>query len=309
MQWWNVYVQVPNHLGEQVAAYLQQLGSTGVVTYDEAVLSPGRTTTSEVWTHGAGWTVLYGALPAKAALPIQICALQQFLATCHQDADPSCWKLYSHPLREQDYLTRWHRFFHPIAIAQRLLIHPPWEQVTITPPLQRLVIAPGLAFGTGLHATTRMCLTLLTQCITPQQRGNLLDVGCGSGILSLAALKLGAATAVGVDIDALAVQEAIRNAALNGLQENVCFLTGSLNITSGQFLWITANVFLDPLVEMMPMLAERLAPQGSLMLSGVLETQEAALRDAMQAARLHVQRRLVEGKWLTLQGQHAKAAV
>lgn len=309
MQWWNVYVQVPNHWGERVGTYLQQLGSTGVVTYDEAVLSPGRTTTSEVWTHGAGWTVLYGALPASAELSIQLGALQQFLATCSRDAKSPAWRLYSHPLRDQDYLTQWHRFFHPIAIARRLLIHPPWEQVTVAPPMERLVIEPGLAFGTGLHATTRMCLTLLARGVTLQQQGNLLDVGCGSGILSLAALKLGAATAVGVDIDTQAVQEAIRNATLNGLQENVRFLAGSLDVINGQFLWITANVFLDPLVEMMPILAERLAPQGSIILSGILETQEATLREAMQAARLHVQERLVEGKWLTLQGQHARGAV
>ena len=307
MQWWNVYVQVPNKLGDRVEAYLQQLGSTGVVIYDEAILSPGQTTDSEIWTHGTGWTVLYGALPANAALSIQICALQQFLTTCSKDADPPYWQLYSHPLRSQDYLTRWHRFFHPITIAQRLLIHPPWEQVTVTPPMQRLVIEPGLAFGTGLHPTTRMCLTMLAQCVTAQQHGRLLDVGCGSGILSFAALKFGAHRAVGVDIDTMAVQEARRNAALNGLQEDVCFLEGSLDIIKGRFLWITANVFLDPLVKMMPMLAERLAPQGSMMLSGVLTTQEAALREAMQSARLTVQRRLVDGKWLTLLGQHTRA--
>ena len=309
MQWWNVYVQVPSNLGERVEAYLQQLGSTGVVTYDEAELSPGQTTTPEIWTHSAGWTVLYGALPANAALSVQLCALQQFLVASSQDADSPGWKLYSYPLRDQGYLTQWHRFFHPISIAQRLLIHPPWEPVAVTPPMERLVIEPGLAFGTGLHATTRMCLSILAQCVTPQQHGNLLDIGCGSGILGLAALKLGADTVVGIDIDALAVQEAIRNAALNELQKNVCFLEGSLDIITEQFLWITANVFLDPLVEMMPMLAERLAPQGFIVLSGVLETQETMLREAMQAARLNVQQRLVEGKWLTLQGQHARAKV
>lgn len=307
MQWWNVYVQVPNKLGERVEAYLQQLGSTGVVTYDEAVLSPGETTTSAAWTHGAGWTVLYGALPANAMLSIQLCALQQFLATCRQETAPPHWKLYSHPLRDQDYLTQWHRFFHPITIAQRLLIHPPWEQVTISAPMERLVIEPGLAFGTGLHPTTRMCLTVLAQCVTPQRQGHVLDIGCGSGILSLAALKFGANSAVGVDIDALAVQEAARNATLNDLQEDVRFLEGSLDIVDGQFLWITANVFLDPLVKMMPMLATRLAAQGSVILSGVLLTQEAALREAMQSAGLVVQQRLVEGKWLTLQGRHALA--
>jgi ribosomal protein L11 methyltransferase len=304
MQWWDVYVQVPGNLGETIETYLQQLGSRGVVTYDDAVLSPEQTTAAQVGAHGTGWTVLYGALPVDATLPVRICALQQFLVTCTKGTDVPCWKLYGRPLRDQDYLTQWHRFFHPISIAQRLVIHPLWESVTVTPPMDRLVIEPGLAFGTGLHPTTRMCLTLLAQCVTPDQNGNILDVGCGSGILSLAALKFGAATAVGIDIDPKAVQEAAKNAALNGLHEKGRFLEGTLNMISGQFTWIAANVFLDPLIEMMPMLAERLAPQGHIMLSGVLESQERSLRHAMQAAQLNVQRRLTEGKWMTLQGQH-----
>ena len=104
-----------------------------------------------------------------------------------------------------------------------------------------------------------------------------------------------------------AVQEAARNAALNGLHEKGRFLAGTLNMISGQFTWIAANVFLDPLIEMMPMLAERLAPQGHIMLSGVLAAQERSLRHAMQAAQLNVQQRLTEGKWVTLQGQHLQA--
>lgn len=307
MQWWDVYVQVPEHLGETIETYLQQLGSSGVVTYEGAVLSPEQTTVVQVGAAGSGWTVLYGALSVDATLPVRICALQQFLVTCTEGTDVPYWKLYSRPLHGQDYLTQWHRFFHPISIAQRLVIHPPWEQVSVAAPVQRLLIEPGLAFGTGLHATTRMCLTLLAQCITPDQNGNLLDVGCGSGILSLAALKFGATTAVGIDIDPQAIQEATRNAALNGLHDNSRFLAGTLNMIRGQFTWIAANVFLDPLVEMMPMLAERLAPQGYIILSGVLKSQEAALRDAMQAAQLTVRCCLTEDKWLTLQGQHGQA--
>jgi ribosomal protein L11 methyltransferase len=307
MQWWDVYVQVPENLGETIETYLQQLGSSGVVTYDGAVLVPEQTTVAQVGASGVGWTVLYGALPVDATLPVRICALQQFLVTCTQGSDVPFWKLYSRPLHDQDYLTQWHRFFHPISIAQRLVIYPPWESVSVTPPVERLVIEPGLAFGTGLHPTTRMCLTLLAQCVTPDQNGNLLDVGCGSGILSLAALKFGAATAVGIDIDPQAVQEATRNAALNSLHDKSRFLTGTLNTMRGQFTWIAANVFLDPLVEMMPTLAERLAPQGYIMLSGVLTAQERSLRHAMQAAQLKVQRCLTEGKWMTLQGQHLQA--
>ena len=301
MPWWDVYVQAPDGSGEVVGAYLQHLGSTGVVTYDDAVLSPGK----EIMTYGAGSTVLYGALPVDATLPVRVCALQQFLAECIETTSARHWKLYCRPLRDLDYLTQWHRFFHPFSIAQRLMIHPPWETVTVTPPMDRLVLEPGLAFGTGLHPTTRMCLTLLAQCVTPHRKACVLDVGCGSGILSLAALKFGAAAAVGVDTDARAVQEAIRNATLNGQQAQTRFLQGSLHAMSEQFAWITANIYLDPLVEMMPTLASCLAPQGYVILSGILTSQETTLREAMQTAALSVQRRLAEGRWVALQGRHA----
>ena len=128
-------------------------------------------------------------------------------------------------------------------------------------------------------------------------------MGCGSGILSLAALKLGLATAVGVDIDAQAVRVAARNAVLNSLQARAQFLHGSVDMVSGQFALLTANIFLGPLVDMMAAFVQRLVPQGWIMLSGILAHQELALRAAMQAAGLEVWQRLEEAGWVALEGQ------
>ena len=305
MPWWDIYVQVPESLSEAVSAYLQHLGSAGVVMYDGTALSPGEATWLDTAAHAADWTVLYGALPVDTTLPVRICALQQFLDTCPELSPAPCWKLYCRPRRDLEYLTQWRHFFHPLCIDQRLVIRPPWDTTPLAPGQESLRLDPGLAFGTGLHPTTHLCLTLLAQYMTPGQGKRLLDVGCGSGILSLAALKLGTHAAVGVDIDAQAVRVAKHNAVLNGLQERVQFLEGSLEMATGQFACITANIYLGPLMDMIPALVRCLAPRGNVILSGILEQQEAALRAALHAAGLDAQRRLTATGWVALVGRRA----
>jgi ribosomal protein L11 methyltransferase len=153
-----------------------------------------------------------------------------------------------------------------------------------------------------------MCLVLLAHYLTPPQSGTILDIGSGSGILSLAALRLGLDTAIGVDIDPLTIAVAERNAVLNGLEQRAQFRQGPVEAVTGQFQVITANIYLDPLVDMMSQIVSRLAPAGVVILSGILAHQEAALQAAMHAAGLVVQRRLAEEEWVALVGQHAPQA-
>jgi ribosomal protein L11 methyltransferase len=151
-----------------------------------------------------------------------------------------------------------------------------------------------------------LCLTLLTQWFAAGSGGTLLDVGCGSGILSLAALTLGVHTAVGVDIDAQAVAVAQQNAMLNGLQHRVRYLQGSWEVTEEAFDLITANIYLEPLLAMASPLARRLWPHGILILSGILASQEAALQAALCSAELEVQQRLMEKEWVALAVRHSR---
>lgn len=305
MQWWDVYVQVLEHVAEEVSAYLWHIGSQGVVVYDRTALSGGRQVRLDSRARAAAWAVLYAALPIDATLPLRLCALQQYLDTCPKpDAGPH-WQLYCRPSQEAD-LAQWQQFFPPLDIEQRLIIHPPWEIPDTPSGMERLQLDPGLAFGTGLHPTTRMCLTILARRFIAMPGGALLDVGCGSGILSLAALKLGADVAVGVDVDPRAIGVAAQNAVDNALQERIQFHRGSLEVVEGLFACIVANIYLGPLVEMMPVLAQRLAPQGQVILSGILDRQEADLQRAMQTAGLRVQQRRAEAGWVALAGQHAR---
>ena len=303
-QWWDIYIRVPESMSDAASAYLSGLGSTAVVFHDQAMLIPQHEPCIATWSQTAAWTVLQGALPLDDTLPRQVAALQQWLCTCTREA-PGV-QFYCRPLPDVDYLTQWQQFFPPLCLGERLMIRPPWDTSPVPSHLACLTLNPGPAFGTGTHPSTHLCLLMLMQCAAHYQGGRLLDIGCGSGILSLAALQLGWQSAVGVDIDAQAIAVATHNAALNGLQDRVQWLHGSWNIVTGQFPCITANVYLGPLVEMLLPVTRYLAPGGTILLSGLLASQEATMRTSVQNAGLAVQARHVEEGWVALAVRRAR---
>jgi ribosomal protein L11 methyltransferase len=168
---------------------------------------------------------------------------------------------------EQDWVRLTQSQFEPIRISDRLWIVPSWH-VAPDPQAINLELDPGLAFGTGSHPTTRLCLEWLEQAIQPGL--SLLDYGCGSGILSIAALKLGAGEVLGVDIDKAALTAAADNAARNHV---ALHLAHSSDALTASFDCVVANILTNPLMLLAPLLAARLKPGGQLALSGVLEAQ------------------------------------
>lgn len=303
-QWWEIYVQVPESLSEAASDYLHGLGSTAVVFHEWAMLTPQYTACIETQPEAPAWTVLQGALPLDDTLHRHVAALQQWLSTCAGEAPDV--QLYCRPLLNVDYLTQWQQFFQPLYIGERLMIRPPWETSPVPATMACLTLNPGPAFGTGTHPSTHLCLLMLLQYAAQYQGSRLLDVGCGSGILSLAALQLGWHSAVGVDIDAQAITVAMHNAELNGLQDRARFLHGSWQSVTGVFPCITANIYLGPLVEMQQPLTRYLAPGGTIILSGLLASQEATMRTAIQNAGLAVQARRVEEEWVALAVRRAR---
>ena len=157
--------------------------------------------------------------------------------------------------------------FEPIRIADRLWIVPTWHQPP-DPAATNLILDPGMAFGTGSHPTTRLCLEWLAESIRGGE--SVLDYGCGSGILGIAALKLGAGRTVGADVDERALEAAVANAAANGAPLQVVSSRRSL---TDCFDIVVANILTNPLCLLAPLLAGRVAAGGALILSGILETQ------------------------------------
>ncbi len=174
-------------------------------------------------------------------------------------------------LVEENWEENWKQFFKPRRIGKRLIVRPTWESVELKPGEVEVVLDPGQAFGTGDHPTTRMCLELLEK--TLQAGDSLADIGCGSGILSVAAVKLGASPVVAVDIEPLSVEVAKENAALNGVGFDAICGAGvdALDPSSRQFDVVVSNIISATLISIARDVAKIIQPGGKWIVSGIIE--------------------------------------
>ena len=283
--------------------------------------------------YGQGGTVIEELHPADLSLP-PIVRAKTFLSEENQATLPrieeALWHLgciYPLPsptvrwLSEADWADAWKVGYKPQRIGRRIRIQPSWQPCE--PSADQIVIEldPGLAFGTGLHPSTRLCLLALEDCAQPGQR--VLDVGTGSGILSIAAARLGAGSIVAIDIDDLALQVARENIARNGVQASISLSKASLTPPttcdwpvpngrvevfnadgqwSGAFDLIVMNILAEVIAGSAKELARCLAPDGTFILAGIIQAREALVREALAEAGLDVRRRLVQKDWVALIG-------
>ena len=206
-------------------------------------------------------------------------------------------------VHEADWAEAWKAYFPVMRIGRRLVIRPTWRRHRRAPDDVVLALDPGMAFGTGLHPTTRLCLAALEGL---SDRGavagrRVLDVGCGSGILAIAALKLGAATAIGVDTDPIAVDASGANARRNAVARRLRVRHGSLPTGEAPFGVVLANLIAGVLVPLAPLLRDELLDGGALVASGIFVDREDEVRRAFEEAGLTVRGRWAEGDWVALE--------
>ena len=198
----------------------------------------------------------------------------------------------------EDWLNHWKRYFKPIPVGQSLLIRPAWEDEYEAGNRKVLHLEPGLAFGTGTHETTRLCMELLERYMKPGM--DVLDVGCGSGILSVAALLLGAQSATGVDIDELAVKTAAENAEINGVACQFTSIAGSLTERiSGKFHIVLANIVADTIMVLTEDIEPYLYPDSVYIMSGIIDTREQDVLEVIGRKFELLERREEKG-WIAL---------
>jgi ribosomal protein L11 methyltransferase len=204
---------------------------------------------------------------------------------------------------EADWADAWKAYFPVMRVGRRLVIRPTWRRHRRERDDVVLALDPGMAFGTGLHPTTRLCLAgveaLADRGVLSNAR--VLDVGCGSGILAIAALKLGAATAVGLDTDPIAIEATTANARRNSLVRRLRAREGSVPSGEAAFDVVLANLIAGVLVPLAEGLARELRPGGHLLASGIFIDRETDVRDAFEAAGLEVRGRSSEGDWVALE--------
>lgn len=211
-------------------------------------------------------------------------------------------------LVDEDWANAWKDHYHPFRVGRRIWIQPSWLDVadtavsgsTIQPDDVMLVLDPGMAFGTGTHPTTQMCLQALENLVQPGMR--VFDVGTGSGILAIAAAKLGAAALLGIDTDEVAVKTAADNAAQNGVIDPLTLRTGTLDTVSERGWDIVVVNILAPII--IALFAEDdlmgyVAENGRLVLSGIIEEQGADVEQAIAAANGRVVQKMQMGDWVS----------
>jgi len=206
-------------------------------------------------------------------------------------------------VNEEDWANAWKDYYHVTHIGHRLVIRPSWR--TYVPGDDEVVLEldPGMAFGTGLHPTTRMCLEQLEQRVHAGM--HVLDVGTGSGILALAAVKLGAASAYCIDNSSIAVESATANAAANGLGERITVKLGELDDAgvarlAGKNDIVLANIIARVIGSIAPQLAQVLAPDGLLIASGIIEERRHEAEQPLLATGLRLVDQVMIDDWVTL---------
>jgi ribosomal protein L11 methyltransferase len=204
-------------------------------------------------------------------------------------------------LKDRNWNSSWHRFFRPQKIGKAFWVTPPWA----TPPALRrrqvITIEPGMAFGTGTHATTRGCMEYIER-VAPLVRGtkfNALDVGTGSGILAIALVKLGASGVWAVDLDPVALKVARENLRCNHVQEKIYLAEAKLSRIRKSFSVVVANLTAETILDLAGALKTKVAPKGFLILSGILNPKSGQVINQF-AAQFKVISRKREKEWVTL---------
>ena len=299
IHWIEVKIITDGELAEALAEVLGRFVSHGVVMESVTRFNP-HTQESEP----TGEVAVYGYLPADDTWETNRQKLDESLWHMRQIADfpePE----YS-PIHDQNWMAAFRKHYTPIPIGETLLIIPAWHQPAANETRVTVRINPVMAFGTGTHPTTQLILTLVEKHLQPGFP--LIDVGCGSGILSIAALKMGATHALAVDVDQQAVQSTLDNAGLNGINgDKLETGKGSVEeILTGRFTLQTAPLvmvnILAPIILRLfdDGLAELVEEDGLLLLSGLLDHQEAEVVARARTAGFTIIDRLTDGDWVSL---------
>jgi ribosomal protein L11 methyltransferase len=285
MEWLEVSVTVENEAAEVVAEVLSRYVYRGVA----------------IEAGPEGWNA--GPVVVKAYLP----ADDQLQATKRR-IEEALWHLGQirpipaptfRPVAEEDWAEAWKERLDVLRIGQHIVIRPSWREYAPEPKDVVIQLDPGMAFGTGLHPTTQMCLVALEELTRPE--ATVLDLGTGSGILAIAAARLGAGRVLAVDNDPIAVKTARGNVVTNGVQEAVSVVCGSLADVPGCYHLVVVNILAKVIVEMMQEgLANRVRPGGRLITAGIIADQEPEVVAALEQKRLALVERRQTGDWVCL---------
>ncbi len=308
--WLEVTVPVPAERLDQVCDTLTANGMTGLVVEEEGDFLRFLEQNRQYWDYVDEGLAqrMKGASRVKFYVPDNEEGqkqLRQYLVGLEE------YEPQTVSLREEDWATSWQKYYQPIPVGMRIHIVPDWMRGEPVPDGRvPLYLNPGLTFGTGAHPTTQLCLELLEEVLRPGDK--VLDLGCGSGILAIAALALGASRAVGVDIDPKAADVAFENAALNGIgPDRLSVYAGDVlsdkklaaKLEPGQNQVVLANIVADVIIPLSAKAGEFMPPNGVFLTSGIIDGRQDEVRAAMEANGFAIAKHLERSGWHAFLGK------
>ena len=308
MNWREVAVTVSSEGEEAVADLFYQLGCPGVSVEDPELLR-SYIESGEWDYHSFGEVVLTGSSVVKGYFPEDDELIDKLKQLDHGilellERSPN-WVVQAKgiSLKEEDWETAWKAYFKPIRIGQHFLIKPTWEPVDLIEGDVVLELDPGMAFGTGTHPTTTLCLRALEDVVKPGQR--VFDLGTGSGILAIAAAKLGA-NVDAVDLDSVAIRVAQENVDLNQVNNQVRVVRGDLGtVLSGQADVVIANIIADVILILLPDLKRILRADGEFLASGIIENRADDVEIGLKEAGFEIVERIEDSGWILFRARWA----
>jgi ribosomal protein L11 methyltransferase len=263
---------------------------------DEAQEKIGALLTETAGCQGytAAASAVTGYLPVDERLENTLLSLRSALSTAFAPSAPEITVRF---VAEENWADAWKQYFKPQRIGDRFVVKPTWEPFTPTGDDLVIEIDPGMAFGTGLHATTRLCLRALEKRVTPDM--TVADIGTGSGILAVGAALLGASYVEATDIDPLAVRIARENVAVNHMEDRVTVDEAS-STPAGPFQLVVANILADVILAMTFDLYDSLVPEGILIASGIIESRAEDVRRGLEFAEFKILQTDSDGEWVAI---------
>lgn len=312
MIWYEITIHTTEEAIEMVSNFLHDLGSAGVSIEESGTLNKQRDTSLGQWYEGPlndipeGQAVIKGYYSHVSEQQIEqwIHQLTQSIEQLREyDIDPGKFTITYKVVDEADWANEWKRYYKPVKISDTLVIKPTWEPYEAADKEIVIEMDPGMAFGTGTHETTSLCLRLMEQVIQPGDQ--VIDIGTGSGILAVAAARLGAKHVLAIDLDPVAVESAQINAELNGLTDRITVRLGDLleqqdggELPQAQL--IIANILAEIIMSFVSDVYDALAPGGIYIASGIIRDKEAAVETALKAAGFRIDRKEYENDWVAI---------
>ncbi len=314
MKWYEITIHTTEEAVEIISNFLHEIGVDGVSIEESGTLNKIRDTSyGQLYDHPLndipeGEAEIRGYFPNKNEFEME--EIKNKLTQSTQglkafDINIGKAQITYKEVYEEDWANEWKQYFKPVRVSERVVIKPTWETYEVKVHDLVIELDPGMAFGTGTHETTALCLRTIEEVLSPGD--GVIDVGTGSGILAIAAAKLGARHVLAIDLDPVAVHSATENVQLNQLSKQITVIQSDLlqilqwnHQLNHQVHLVIANILADVIISFVQDVYDVLLPGGKYITSGIIRSKEGIVLEALTEVGFHIVNRYYENDWVAI---------